>query len=602
MVRKKPTKKAPAEPPMETGCKTPKYQHPKILLMDTAPEIAEALKEEGYNTSTGTFGTPYKVSKESGYRPVVMNASLPNYITEQEIIVVDLVPKDSESGPPGEKMKPKEELDWWAKCNHGEIDPRPRAMDEVQRKFDRILDNGGAFIVFSDSRDKRDLVLACDYGVYKGGFSATHNIPYDNWSFLPVLSNLTIDGDHGEEIKAGNQEWPMTRLLADHLDDATFRCTFEAQRSIQERWEVLAKNRYGAAVAGVIVPLDKSKSGWIFILPQIKEKALFLSAFLKNILPELSPGLFPHAEGQKWVRRLEYELPSVLDKDKQISDIQDDAAKKVSDLEKAIEDDRNDSQFLYDLIRETGDPLVEAVQEALAVLGFESVVDVDAEMKKAGKGASLREDLRIHDKSPVLVVDIKGVAGKPADADALQVQKHALMYIQEQEQEQERADVRGLTIINHQRLLPPLDRENDMPYRQEILDNAEQVNFGLMTGWDMFRLVRGFIQNNWKPQQVIPLFYQTGRILPIPCHYEFVGKVKQVWKNAFSIQIEDGEIRVGDSLAVEFPVDFHEQKVASLQLDNKNVELATANCEVGVQREESLPKVKPGMPVYRITP
>ena len=600
MVRKKPTKKAPAEPPMETGCKTPKYQHPKILLIDTAPEIAEALKEEGYNTSTGTFGTPYKVPKKSGYEPVVMNASLPNYITEQEIIVVDLVPKDSESGPPGEKMETMEEPDWWAKCNHGEIDPRPRAMDEVQRKFDRILDNGGAFIVFSDSRDRRDLVLAHHYGSMHRGFSIDGDIHCDNWSFLSMLSNLTIVGDHGEEIQAGNQEWPMTRLLANHLDDATFRCTFEAQWSGTKRWRVLAQNKYGTAVAGVIVPPDKSQSGWIFILPQIKEKALFLSAVLKNILPDLSPGLFPHAEGQKWVRRPEYELPSVLDKDKQISDIQDDAANKVSDLEKAIEDDRNASQFLYDLIRETGDPLVEAVQEALALLGFESVVDVDAEMKKAGKGASLREDLRIHDRSTVLVVDIKGLAGKPDDDDACQAQKHASFHIQEQKS----IHFRGLTIINHQRHLPPLERENDMLYRQEILNNAKQLHFGLMTGWDMFRLVRGFIQNNWKPQQVIPLFYQTGRILPIPCHYEFVGKVKQVWKrkNAFSIQIEDGEIRIGDSLAVEFPVDFHEQKLASLQLDNKNVELATANCEVGVQREESLPKVKPGMPVYRITP
>ena len=600
MVKKKPTKKAPAEPPMETGCKTPKYQHPKILLMDTAPEIAEALKEEGYNTSTGTFGTPYKVSKESGYQPVVMNASLPNYITEQEIIVVDLVPKDSESGPPGEKMTPMKELDWWAKCNHGEIDPRPRAMDEVQGKFDRILNNGGAFIVFSDSRDRRDLVHASDSGGYNG-FSIAQEIPCDNWSFLPVLSNLAIDDENGEEIQAVEQESPMTKLLASHLDNATFRCTFyEAQRSIKKRWDVLAKNKYEAAVAGVIVPPDKSKSGWIFVLPQIKEKALFLSAVLKNILPDLSPGLFPHAEGQKWVRRPEYELPSVLDKDKQISDIQDDAANKVSDLEKAIEDDRNASQFLYDLIRETGDPLVQAVQEALALLGFASVVDVDAEMKNTGKDASLREDLRIHDKSPVLVVDIKGVTGKPADDDARQAQKHASFHIQEQKS----IHFRGLTIINHQRHLPPLERENDMLYRQEILNNAKQLHFGLMTGWDMFRLVRGFIQNNWKPQQVIPLFYQTGRILPIPCHYEFVGKVKQVWKrkNAFSIQIEDGEIRIGDSLAVEFPVDFHEQKLASLQLDNKNVELATANCEVGVQREESLPKVKPGMPVYRITP
>lgn len=581
---------------MQPYSATPKYQHPKILLIDAVPEVAETLTNDGYNVSNGTFGKPYKVHKDSGYQPVVVKASLPNF-TEQEIVVIDLVPADPEVRPPAEKMTPERELDWWARCSSGVIDPRPRAMAMVQDHFDRILDNGGAFIVFSDTRDRQELVYAADYGGYTG-LHIERGIHYDNWSFLGILSNLTVNDDHGEEIQASNQEWPLAKLLADHVDNATFCCTLEAQWHIKDRWEVLAKNKYGAAVAGVIIPAEKTKGGWIFILPRIKDKARFLSSFLKNILPDLCAPLFPHAEGQKWVHRPEYELPSVLEKAKQISEIQDDAARKVSDLEKAIEGDRNASAFLYALIRETGDPLVEAVKKALALLGFKLVVDVDEEMTKAGKEASLREDLRIHDRSPVLVVDVKGVAGKPADAEALQSQKHAFIYIQEQN----RADVRGLTIINHQRLLPPLERDNEIPFRKEILANAEQVKLGLMTGWDLFRLVRGFIQNKWKPEQVTPLFYQTGRILPIPRHYEYLGKVKQVWKAAFSVEIELGEIRVGEGIAVEFPVDFIEQPVTSLQLNDGSVEVAQAKCEVGIQRNESLPKVKSGMPVYRIKP
>jgi hypothetical protein len=591
MFKKKPAPKVAVEHQTVAEPAAPKYQHPKILLIDTVPEIATALKKEGYNVSSGTFGTPYKVQKGSGYQPVVVKASLPNY-TEQEIIVVDLVPDDPESGPPGEKMAPAGESDWWAKCSQGVIDPRPRAMAMVQDQFERILDNGGAFIIFSDARDSQKLAYGRDYG----GLSIEQEIHFDNWSFLSVLSNLTVNGDHGEEIDAVKEEWSLVKLLADHLGDATFCCTFEAQWHLEKRWGVLAKNKYGAAVAGVIFPPEKTKSGWIFIFPRIKNKDRFLSAFLKNILPDLCPGLFPHAEGQKWVHRAEYELPSVLLKAKHISHIQDDAAKKVADLEKAIEEDRNASQFLYALIRETGDPLVEAVEKAFALIGFKAVVDVDEEMTKAGKEASLREDLRIHDNSPVLVVDIKGVAGMPADAEALQAQKHAFVYIQEQN----RADVRGLTIINHQRLLPPLERENDMPFRKEILDNAAQLKLGLMTGWDLFRLVRGFIQNNWKLEHVIPIFYQTGRILPIPKHYEYIGRVKQIWKAAFSVDIEQGEIRVGDRVTVEFPVDFDEQPVKSLRLNDVSVEAAAAKCEVGIQRQESLPKVKSGMPVYRI--
>ena len=84
--------------------------------------------------------------------------------------------------------------------------------------------------------------------------------------------------------------------------------------------------------------------------------------------------------------------------------------------------------------------------------------------------------------------------------------------------------------------------------------------------------------------------------------YVFIGKVKQVWKAAFSVEIEEGEIRVGDGIAFEFPVDFNEQLVTSLHLNDAEVEVASATCEVGIRREESTPNVKSGMLVYRITP
>ncbi len=547
MFKKKPAKQPVVEPVSSDEPPAPKYQHPKILVIDTAPEIAKALSKEGYNISIGTFGTPYKVQKSSGFEPVVVKASLPKY-TEQEIIIVDLVPSEPEPGPPGEKMTPMEEDDWWAKCSSGEIDPRPRAMLMVQNEMERIHNNGGVFIVFADSRVRQEMIYAHRYGGYRGGLSEGHDLPFDNWSFLSLFSNLTISLDHGEEIQAIRGETPIDKLVADHLDDAAFCCTFEAQWHLNERWVPLAKNKYGAEVAGIIVPPEKTKTGWVLVLLRIKEKARFLSALLKNILPDLCPGLFPHAEGQRWVHRTEYELPSVLEKAKQINAIQEEAALKVTALEAAIEADRNASAFLYALIRETGDPLVEAIKRALALIGFKSVIDVDEEMTRENKDAALREDLRIHDKSPVLVVDIKGVAGKPADAEVLQAQKHAFIYIQEQN----RADFRGLTIINHQRLLPPLDRDNDMPFRKEILANAEQVKLGLMTGWDLFRIVRGFIHNNWKPDYVIPLFYQVGRILPIPQHYEYIGKVKQVWRSALVSRSRKGRFKWGKAFRWSF--------------------------------------------------
>lgn len=236
MFKKSAPAKKPSEQPEPAPGPALKFEHPKILLIDLDDVVKATLEKEGYNVAVGTFGTPYKVGKHSGYEPVVVKASLPNY-TEQEIIVVDLVPGEPTPDPPAEKSKPMEELDWWAKCSNGVIDPRPRAMAMVHDQFDRILQNGGAFVVFSDGRDKQELVWARNYRRYDG-LSIDQEIHYNNWSFLSILSNLEVSDDHGEEITPVQENWPLARLLADHIKGATFCCTLEAGWHVKDEWGV----------------------------------------------------------------------------------------------------------------------------------------------------------------------------------------------------------------------------------------------------------------------------------------------------------------------------------------------------------------------------
>ena len=144
----------------------------------------------------------------------------------------------------------------------------------------------------------------------------------------------------------------------------------------------------------------------------------------------------------------------------------------------------------------------QAVIKTLCILGFEKVVDVDKESRTSSSGGSLREDIQIKDESPILIVDVKGITGLPSDPEATQAHRHATMRMKEWE----RTDINCLTIINHQRNIPPLDRENNMPYRQELIDGASQMDLGLMTTWDLYRLLRSFLRNNWKPENIKPLF------------------------------------------------------------------------------------------------
>ena len=162
----------------------PKYENPKILLIDIKNDTEIVLKDSGFNVRSGTFGTPYRVKKSDVFLPVVPNDSLED-CEEEEIVVVDLVAEKPLDGPTGEKVTPTGEDDWWAKCNLGVIDPRARAAANFQGTFDRILAFGGIFVVFADFRNSQQLVFgnSSEYG----GFKIRERLAFDNWSFLSVL-------------------------------------------------------------------------------------------------------------------------------------------------------------------------------------------------------------------------------------------------------------------------------------------------------------------------------------------------------------------------------------------------------------------------------
>lgn len=549
-----------------------KYPTPKILLVDMKDETETVLKAEGYNVTTASFGIPYRVPMEDKFVPVIVNGNFPGNFTEQEIVVIDLIPAQALPGPKGGKNTSPGETDWWASCNRGIVDPRPRFMHYVQKDLDRICSHGEVFIIFSDQPYSQKLVL----GHYAWGrLEEEEDISfYDNWCFLSIVENLELSFDRGQEISVVDNEHSLNQILSqillEQIKRAYFLCTLKPKWGIEEAWVTLATNKYGTPVVGAIA--SSEENGWIFIFPQLQGKPNFLIKFFKNILPELSPHLFPHVEGSRWVQRPEYELPKILDLKSRIEQIQEEARKQVVELEKAIEEERHKFGYLHDLIMERDRPLVIAVKQTFELLGFQSVVDVDEEMKKAGDTGPKREDLQILDYSPMLLVEVKGISGLPRDVAALQVWK----YLAPRMKELKRTDIEGLSIINHQRNLPALDRENKAPFREDILTDAEEQKFCLLTTWDLYRLTRSCLKwsclkYGWKHEYIKPLSYESGRIEPVPKHYEFIGVVGHLWEKAkaVAVLIKAAELRQGDRIAFELPVEFEEQDVESLQVDRQ---------------------------------
>jgi len=99
-----------------------------------------------------------------------------------------------------------------------------------------------------------------------------------------------------------------------------------------------------------------------------------------------------------------------------------------------------------------------------------------------------------------------------------------------------------------------------MPFRQELIDAALERTVGLMTSWDLYRLVRNFQKLDWHPEDVKPVLYRIGRIEPVPEHYSYIGKIAKAWTDKFGVVIESADVQIGDRVAVEFPIEFEESR------------------------------------------
>lgn len=565
--------------------KPQKFHRPKILLLDVESKVAKALSEKWASVSTASLGIPYHVKQSTELTPVIQHHRLRGH-EEDEIVVVDLSLGEIQSFANGERHRPVGETDLWAKSDMGFVDARVRTVLDEFPVFDRILANGGIFVVFAAPRIPQTFILG--YETYSG-LHRENAVNKDVWNITSVLGNVVVKEAAGEEIKVVNTS-PVGTVLAKHLSGAWFDCALAGGPWRTEEWEPLAVNKYGHAVG----LMCRYKKGLTIVLPHISQKAEFLLELMATALPELSPHLFPEVERGRWANRVEYELPRVAELQLEKGRIASAAEAAIAQLDNDIETERAANGWLHDLLTGTGDLLVAAVKRALREIGFERVIDVDEIRDQEGK--SRREDLRIDDRSPLLTIDVKGIGGYPSDDDATQANKHAFINTKELN----RTDVQGLAIINHQRHMPPLDRENNMPFRQELLDVAGETSLGLMTAFDLYRLVVNMRKHSWPAEDVRAVFYSHQRVGAVPAHYRYIGTVAKAMTGKFGVEISENGIAVSDRIAVEGPIYFDEADVGSIQIKGNAVDCAQKGDPAGFLWPEGNAKIREGMRVFAI--
>lgn len=580
---------------------TVKWGNPKILLLDLPDNVEAALKAEGYNVAAGTFGRPYTVEMDGAFTPLLAAGHLPNY-SEQEIIFIDLTSPDPTDTPEGELHSSPDQFAWWVQHTESTIDPRPRLMAMAQKAFDRTLEHGGILIVFGLPRHANKFVWARKE-VYRS-FEVKQELDFDNWSFCSLFDDelMKISSDSGQELVASEGANLLSAFFRRHAEQMRYYATFAPKYRLTSDYEgftfyPLIKTKFGASAGGVIA--DPKRQGMVLVLPQcsVHQKEYVIVDLLQNVLTEVARHLFPHFEGGRWVQERAYEHASVLHLKAEQNRIQVEAEAAVRELEEKISQERNALGYLHGLLTKKSTALVRDVKTTLEELGFSQVIDVDEQQDES---AAKQEDLQILDESPTLLIEVKGLSGFPREGDTLQIVK----YIPRRMKEWGRTDVSGVVIVNHQCNLPALKRDHDRVFTEQQIQDAIHQDVTLVTTWELFKLLRGLQKWGWPHEAVTPLLYGRGRMNVVPRNYRRIGVVAHFYDKigVVSIELDTSEaMNVGDTLGFILSDQYHQETVASIQVDKEAVEEAKGGQRAGHKTVLSRTVLPDGLVVYRVS-
>ena len=195
------------------------------------------------------------------------------------------------------------------------------------------------------------------------------------------------------------------------------------------------------------------------------------------------------------------------------------------------------------------------------------------------------------------MIEVKGISGLPSESDTNQVVK----YVARRMKEWDRRDVFGVSVINHQRNLHAIERENENTFSETQVEDAESQYVTLVTTWDIFLLIRGMMKWKWDPKAIQDLFYESGRMSRIPTIYKPIGNIRKLFPRNDVVGVEISEnLSKGDRVGYVIREGYLEEDVSSLQIDGQDVDDAVSGQQIGI-KTENLDKLREGMTIYKVS-
>jgi len=552
-----------------------KFKTPKICFLSLPNSVAEQAAEKFETIYSGSIGqtvyADYSYSRDCRF---LLNYDFPQNLHEYDLFFVDLMADETiayvKENFERKANKTVNNSYFFTNKPQTIFDPRNYSLkiffEELYKKKQKSF-----VVIFAGEEDEVEYV----YKNFSNG-NEQHIDPLSNYSFLNIVER---NSKFGTEFIVPQS--PLKSFFERNLSEIKYHTTFLPDEYHLQAYHLdLTPLLYNKDEELVSFILDGGSVQFV-ILPDIKNRQAITELLLSTILPDRYPMLFPYSDRNNWINQPPYFLPQQKQLVEERTQLEKKFEEDINKVNQKIEVNSLTFKFLHELIQETGDALVAAVIQYLRWLGLK-VVDKD---KTAA--TLLEEDLQVYYENKMLIVEVKGIAGRPKDDDCIQIVKVRTRRMKQLN----RTDIDALFLVNHQRLLPPLSRENPPFQPQQMIDASDDFR-GLATTWQLFTAYELVQKNILTKKDIINGLFTNGLVHFEPRqNFTRLGKAIELHGNGkiVILNLKNTLIAVGNQLLIETNKQFFFVKILSLEVSDADVKSATDG-EIGIKLDKAIGK------------
>lgn len=562
-------------------------ERPKICCIDIANDDTELLINSGFNITSGSLGKKIKVpnTERKENHQLLLNFDYPPNLHEFDIIIIDLDNIQTIEYKPEEHFRKnhtgKSALCLLSSYPETIFDPRPLSSFILNNKIRQMGKRPRMFLIFTTSS------YEIEYEPVKitEGYSSRQKIRkegiYSFLNYVPISS-----AKYGREMTVTDIDADLKNLLLKHLKDAFYNQIFnhptiwENNKNVPDpKFVPLIKN----SDEEIVSIFEGRENFTIFFLPQFEHKGNFLNEFLINIGPNIIPELFPYSTTFSWKTDKAYLLPNQKKLNDEKGKIQEEYKIKLKSKDEEISNNYERYSYLHEILTESGDKLVDALFTYLKWLGFKNVKKVDEENSTS---STLEEDIQVELENGLLVIECKGIGGTSSDSDCSQISKIKHRRCKERNS----FDVYALYIVNHQRYLPPLKRQNP-PFTVNQRQDALNDERGLLTTWQLFNLYYEIEEGILGKENARNSLLKFGLIEFRPDDLTLIDEPNEIFKEGYVciVNINNVDLNIGDRILVERNGKFNFNIVESIQINDQSVSSVKSG-EIGLKLRKPILK------------